>query len=1102
MILSRLVIIGLLGCTVLAGCDGDDSGNGSASTPDTSQGTFDQLQNDVSTLTDTNNALKAKIAELENSASANTTTTQTLINQLKTQLAGQEALTAESNQSLSEVQTALNSMRQELAGLQAQVNDTVKIETIAELNAALEALQQEFNAISVENVTAVDALKNQVRALEMRVAALKGTDEKPVLGFVHVSASGNDAADGSEAQPLATLEKAFETVKAKSSGSAAGWQVVVGSGTYYLRKPLVIDPALSGTPDKPFVIKAAAGSSPVISGAVKLDLQWTKAADSNKWTAKYAGVPFDELFVNGKRQIVARYPNSRYPEGYEADAKKAITWGSLADINKRIIKWSNPIGGFRHSMHGGHWGSYHQEIIRKDTASSVTYSTAVGNNGEYGAGPSASETFVENIKEEMDANNEWFLDKTAGEVSIILDDGTNPNTALVEGSVLKGLVEIRGSRQVPVRHVELSGLAFTQSANTFMQTTETLLRSDWKVYRGGAIYITGGENIDIGNSSLYEIGSNGIFVDGYNLKINIHDNEIRDLGFSAINFAGKEAAVRNPLTEYGHTTPLAEIDPIPGPATQGTAVEEYPRESVADNNLIYRIGLKGLQGTGVGIDIAAKIRVSHNSIYDVPRAGINIGDGTWGGHIVEGNDVFNTVRLTGDHGSFNSWGRDRFWDSGFKNAKYTPGKNYGELVKLDSLYQIVLRNNRFRCDHGWDVDLDDGSSNYLIESNLLIGVWGLKLREGYDRIARNNIILGGQGQIDPQIWPANSRDELKYNILKTAHENTNIGTGDRAVSPGSSNFNIFLSGAQLSAQKSVPTKFPQSDLNSIAADPQFVDTQNGDFTLKAGSPALALGFKNFPMVFGVQNPVLKAKAKKPGFELVNVTFTPTPPLSFGGYEMMSIAANSSESSAHAIPNDLTGASVKKVPANSVFEEGDAIVFYDNNGSQASIRDAAHVRDLLEGSTPVKFYVYRGGQLIELTVVPDVNLSLTAKATASDFVAGFGPELAIDSSTTTRWASKSLNPTITQEFPSLVKIGRIELKEQHNVAKDGFSPIQSFIIEAHTGDGNWSKIADGTTVQELSIPFSPAVSAKAMRLTMVGQQFSPSLTAFWAFEAKP
>lgn len=59
--------------------------------------------------------------------------------------------------------------------------------------------------------------------------------------------------------------------------------------------------------------------------------------------------------------------------------------------------------------------------------------------------------------------------------------------------------------------------------------------------------------------------------------------------------------------------------------------------------------------------MAARITVDHNSIYRVPRAGINIGDGTWGGHRITHNDVFDTVLQTGDHGAFNSWGRDRYW---------------------------------------------------------------------------------------------------------------------------------------------------------------------------------------------------------------------------------------------------------------------------------------------------------------------------------------------------------------------------------------------------------------------------------------------------------
>jgi hypothetical protein len=37
------------------------------------------------------------------------------------------------------------------------------------------------------------------------------------------------------------------------------------------------------------------------------------------------------------------------------------------------------------------------------------------------------------------------------------------------------------------------------------------------------------------------------------------------------------------------------------------------------------------------------------------------------------------------------------------------------------------------------------------------------------------------------------------------------------------------------------------DQHSVAADPQFVDPKKGDYSVKVGSPALALGFKNFPM---------------------------------------------------------------------------------------------------------------------------------------------------------------------------------------------------------------------------------------------------------------
>ena len=55
------------------------------------------------------------------------------------------------------------------------------------------------------------------------------------------------------------------------------------------------------------------------------------------------------------------------------------------------------------------------------------------------------------------------------------------------------------------------------------------------------------------------------------------------------------------------------------------------------------------------------------------------------------------------------------------------------LILLDAQKPTIIRNNRFRCDHGWDIDLDDGSSNYHIYNNLCLN-GGIKLREGFHRI--------------------------------------------------------------------------------------------------------------------------------------------------------------------------------------------------------------------------------------------------------------------------------------------------------------------------------------------------------------------------------
>src|SRR6185369_10838872 len=192
---------------------------------------------------------------------------------------------------------------------------------------------------------------------------------------------------------------------------------------------------------------------------------------------------------------------------------------------------------------------------------------------------------------------------------------------------------------------------------------------------------------------------------------------IADAGGNGVAFVGDSGAVRNPLFEYNEWQSLKDIDLTPGPR-----IDNYLAECLLEDSLIERTGRVEKQTAGVQISMSQGITVRHCSIYDVPRAGINISEGTWGGHVIEFCDVFDTVLETGDHGSFNSWGRDRFWQ--LKNA---PPDDLPKLAMLDVAKPVILRNSRWRCDHGWDIDLDDGSSNYQIYNNLLLH-GGLKFR--------------------------------------------------------------------------------------------------------------------------------------------------------------------------------------------------------------------------------------------------------------------------------------------------------------------------------------------------------------------------------------
>ncbi len=710
----------------------------------------------------------------------------------------------------------------------------------------------------------------------------------------HVATSGNDANNGTASAPFRTLAAARDAAR-----KLAGQEPVtvhVADGVYYLPDTLVFTPADSGTARHPVVYMADREGGAVISGGRRLDLKWKPYKDGIVQAETPAGLELDQLFVNGRRQRMARYPN------FDPEQTTVAYQGCAADAfsRERAARWAHPAGGYIHAMHSALWGGYHYLITGRNPDGTIAYVGGWQNNRPGGMHPQFR--MVENIFEELDAPGEWFHDAKTATLYLMPEEGTDVDTAVVEAVGLRGLVEFRGTPQAPVRFLTLRGFVFRHAARTFMDNKEPLLRSDWTIYRGGAVTLTGTEDIRILDSEFDQVGGTAVFVNRYNRRALVRGCHIHDAGACGVAFVGDPAAVRNPLFEYNQRQNFATLDRTPGPRTP-----DYPADSAVEDCLIHGIGRIERQASAVQISMSGRIAIRDTSIYDCNRAGINIGDGCWGGHIVERCDVFDTVMETADHGAFNSWGRDRYWNSDHRQSSEVEVRKDSGLPFLDAVEPIVLRDSRWRCDHGWDIDLDDGSSHYRIYNNVLLH-GGLKFREGYGRKAWNNILINSG--FHPHVWFEDSGDEVRGNIFMAAHAPIGQPNGwGRAL-----NRNLFAFAADLAKARE-----QGADADSIAGDPMFMDPERGDFRVRENSPAWAIGFRNFPMDrFGVKKPSLKAIARQPAIPPLKIAevraATGEIPSYWLGATLHDIGGD--EFSVFGVARDAGGVQLAAVPAGS------------------------------------------------------------------------------------------------------------------------------------------------------------------------------------------
>ena len=703
------------------------------------------------------------------------------------------------------------------------------------------------------------------------------------LQTIYVSPSGDDENDGSIENPLASLHRAREVTANRKSRIDKPITVLLREGVYYFKKCVRFGSPDSGTTG-PVTYAACPGEKVTFSGATQLDLEWLPFRDGIMMARVAAGIVFDQLFVDGEHQMRARYPSFDPARPLMGDGGYINAVGG-SDTRREIFvdpdtftdrKWSKPEEAIVHIFPSHYWHNAQYRIAKIDW---VRNAIVLGEGGwqtnEFLAPNSFtgnSRFFVDNVFEELDTPGEWYLDCRESTLYHLPAQGIDLQSAKIEVPMLQTLVELRGTQRSPVQNITFQGIRFTHTKTTFMEPYEVPSTGDWGIHRGGTVFFEGAEDCAIENCFFDRVGGNALFVSNHNRRIAVSGNTFSNTGDSAVCLCGENNMIEKEwICEYCGTTRPWDFK----------ETKDYPSECAVTNNHMHHIGLYGKQTAGVFMSITRHNVVSHNHIHHMPRSGICINDPFWGGHLIEYNDVHETVLESDDHGPFNAWGRGHYWCLAINRIKVShPAGD----AKRDSRYQTVIRYNRFRDRRAGGITLDDGASNFHVYCNLLLGT-GFQNREGEYRILENNILINPSQGVGYDVTNEDNHDQFLRNIVvinsdyievpdlegDTSYKGANV-SGDGAwiyrmryppeigkwVDQIDYNCLFNVAGSfppvmfvpregQAPGQASSWDEWRSKgyDHHSELVDPLFFDAYLGDFRVRPESPALRLGFYNF-----------------------------------------------------------------------------------------------------------------------------------------------------------------------------------------------------------------------------------------------------------------
>ncbi len=576
---------------------------------------------------------------------------------------------------------------------------------------------------SYENLS--DAVYDGYKAAAPAVSDISETkeDRKMTYGDFFVSTTGNDRNIGTKDAPFLTIERAMEAVRKIDKSERVGITVCIEAGEYRVSS-VVFTEENSGTKDCPITYRAYGDGEVVLNGGVTLSAEdfrpvteYKSLADrlsdeaeknvvvidltkepysltKEDWGKIYAigsyntaknydgdwtGPLYCELFVNDKRQTVARYPDEGFLYtqevvstglGYESDgALTAVEgWEDIRnpepdvykvneELANRISGWKNPDDVWMFGYWKYDWADASTPIGRFDKATGELSPRFVS---RYGTKTDAPYYFF-NVLEELTGEGEWYLDRENGLLCMWKSDDFS-----------QSVIDLSLSLE-PIINVSADYLIF--DGITIKGT------------RGDAVSIKGNGNT-VRNCLIKNVAGNAVIMMGSdNLAYN---NEITRTGKGGI------------IIEGGNTETLE--------AGNSKADNNY----IHDWSEIYLTYQPAVTLRGVG-NVC-----SHNEMANSPHEAITYSGNN---HIIEYNNIHEVCLLSDDAGAIYS-GRSWAW--------------YGNIIRYNCVYNIGSQEH---TPDG--IYLDDALSGQQVYGNILVNIpkYAILIGGGRDNIVKNNIII-------------------------------------------------------------------------------------------------------------------------------------------------------------------------------------------------------------------------------------------------------------------------------------------------------------------------------------------------------------------------